>query len=142
MKTDLFVHIDEQGIINKKAVKNAFDNLNPGKYLVTIENKNKRTSQQNRYLHGVLLPIVKDALRDAGWNNIRTLEDAKDFIKVKFLIKEFINEETGEIIQLFSRTSELNKEQFSNLVDDVSVWLWEYFNISLPLPGQQAKMFN
>jgi hypothetical protein len=87
-----------------------------------------------------MLPIVRDALQDAGWSHVRTIKDAKDFIKVKFLIKEVVNEQTGEVIQTFRNTSDLSKVEFSMLVDEVAVWLWDFFKIKLPMPGEQTEM--
>jgi hypothetical protein len=89
-----------------------------------------------------MLPIIKDALREAGWNEIKTIEDAKDFVKVKFLKYDLVNEETGEVVMMFRNTSALTKLQFMELVTDVQIWLLDYFNIDLPLPGEQSKMFS
>jgi hypothetical protein len=141
---DCFIRIKDGEVDNRAQLVKFIEEMKKeeGVHYIKREKKNKRTSPQNRYLHGVMLPIVRDALRDAGWNHIRTLEDAKDFLKVKFLINEVVNENTGEIMTSFGRTSELNKEQFSILVEDVTVWLWEFFNITMPAPGQQGEMFK
>lgn len=132
---------NEKGLTEKsKAVVSRNFKQQPGTYKVVITVWHKRSIPQNSYLHGILLPIVRDALKDAGWSHIKTIEDAKDFIKVKFLCKEVVNEQTGEIMQIFRHTSELSKMEFSMLVEEVAVWLWEFFQIKLPMPGEQLEM--
>lgn len=138
---ELFVTISNQSVVNRGDLANVIRNLMDGKYLFKIERKDKRTTQQNKYLHGVMLPVVRDALRDAGWNNIKTIDDAKDFIKIKFLKYDLVNEQTGEVAEMYRNTSALTKLQFMELVQDVQIWLFDYFNIELPLPGEQASLF-
>jgi hypothetical protein len=142
MTKEVLITKDDVGIVNKKQLRDFFVELSTGKWLLKAERKDKRTSQQNRYLHGIMLPIIKDALREAGWNEIKTIEDAKDFVKVKFLKYDLVNEETGEVVMMFRNTSALTKLQFMELVTDVQIWLLDYFNIDLPLPGEQSKMFS
>lgn len=138
---ELFVTISNQSVVNRSDLANVIRNLMDGKYLFKIERKDKRTTQQNKYLHGVMLPVVRDALRDAGWNNIKTIDDAKDFIKIKFLKYDLVNEQTGEVVEMYRNTSALTKLQFMELVQDVQIWLQDYFNIELPLPGEQGSLF-
>lgn len=138
---ELFVTISNQSVVNRGDLANVIRNLMDGKYLFKIERKDKRTTQQNKYLHGVMLPVVRDALRDAGWNNIKTIDDAKDFIKIKFLKYDLVNEQTGEVAEMYRNTSALTKLQFMELVQDVQIWLLDYFNIELPLPGEQGSHF-
>lgn len=139
---ELFITKSDLGIVNRNQLRDFFVNLPTGKYLLKAERKDKRSNQQNRYLHGIMLPIIRDALKDAGWNQIKTIEDAKDFVKVKFLKYDLVNEETGEVVEMYRNTSALTKLQFMELVTDVQIWLLDMFNINLPLPGEQAKMFD
>jgi hypothetical protein len=125
--------------IRDKRVVDTID-LPDATYQAKIERKDKRSTQQNRYLHGVMLPIIRDALREAGWNQIKTIEDAKDFVKLQFLKYDLVNEKTGEVKEGYRNTSALTKLQFMELVQDVQIWLQEYFSIYLPLPGEQTKM--
>lgn len=142
MSREIIITKSDVGIVNKNQVKQFFNELPTGRGLLKYERKDKRTNQMNRYLHGVLLHVVKDALRGAGWNQIKTIEDAKDFVKVKFLKYDLVNEETGEVVEMYRNTSDLTKLQFMELVQDVQIWLLDYFNIELPLPGEQTKMFE
>lgn len=138
---DVMVTISGKAVVNKRDLGRAIESLPDGRYLFKIERKDKRSTQQNRYLHGVMLPIIRDALRDAGWNNIKTIEDAKDYVKIKFLKYDVVNEKTGEVSEMYRNTSALTKLQFMELVQDVQIWLMEFFNIDLPEPGEQSALF-
>lgn len=141
MSREIFITKDDKGVANAAQLNKFLGGLSVGKWLLKAERKDKRTSQMNRYLHGVLLPVVKEALRGAGWNNIKTIEDAKDFVKVKFLRYDVVNENTGEVVTMFRNTSALTKLQFMELVQDVQIWLLDMFGIHLPMPGEQSELF-
>jgi hypothetical protein len=132
---EVFLTIKDKRVVEKV-------DLPDGRYAAKWSRKDKRSNQQNRYLHGVMLPVIKEALRGAGWNMIKSIEDAKDFVKIKFLKYDMVNEDTGEVVEMYRNTSALTKAQFSELVQDVQIWLLEFFNINLPLPGEQASLFN
>jgi hypothetical protein len=132
---EVFLTIKDKRVVEKV-------DLPDGRYASKWSRKDKRSNQQNRYLHGVMLPVIKEALRGAGWNMIKSIEDAKDFVKIKFLKYDMVNEDTGEVVEMYRNTSALTKAQFSELVQDVQIWLLEFFNIHLPLPGEQSSMFN
>lgn len=142
MSRELFITKDDVGILNKKQVRDFFNQLPTGKWLLKAERKDKRTTSQNSYLHAAMLPVIRDALREAGWNDIKTIYDAKRFLKGEFLRYDIVNEKTGEVKEGIRDTSDLTKLQFMQLVTDVQIWLLDYFNIELPLPGEQVKMFN
>jgi hypothetical protein len=125
---------------SRNTLKNAIAALPTGKYQFKIERKDQRSLQQNAYLHGVMLPIVRDALYDAGWNNIKTIDHAKEEIIKMFCGYDETNVKTGETKTFYRRTHELTKLQFMELVQDVQIWLLDFFNIELPLPGEQAQL--
>jgi uncharacterized protein CbrC (UPF0167 family) len=139
---EVLVTIANREVVNKKDLKRVVEGLPDGRYTAKFERKDKRSTQQNRYLHGVMIPIIKDALREAGWNEIKTMEDAKDFVKIKFLKYDVVNEKTGEVVEMYRNTSALTKMQFMELLQDVQIWLLDFFNINLPMPGEQTKMFT
>lgn len=139
---DVMVTISGKAVVNKRDLRRTIECLPDGRYLFKIERKDKRSTQQNRYLHGVMLPIIRDALREAGWNNIKTIEDAKDYVKIKFLKYDVVNDKTGEVSEMYRNTSALTKLQFMELVQDVQIWLMDYFSIDLPEPGEQTSFFQ
>ena len=108
--------------------------------MFTIEPvKNKRSSQQNRYYHGVIIPIVKNCLKEAGY--VMTNEDVHDLLKMKFLRETlFVNEDTGDITERTKSTTELSKSAFMDYVEEIRQFTLEYFNTDIPEPNEEIML--
>lgn len=133
------VHITDSKITNATAVRKFFNELKDGRYLITAKSIKRRSLQQNAYLHGVVIPMVYEGLRNNGFDEVRDHEDAKLIIKALFLKKKISNGiETIEIIQETSKLTTIEMVQF---VDEVIKWSAEYLNVQIPLPGEQAVLF-
>ncbi len=142
MKNQIFIHISKNEITNKRLVRQAFDSLKDGRYQVTIESNNNRSNPQNAYLHGVVIPLVFDGLRDAGFDDVRDKEDAKLVIKTLFLTRKIHNPENGDTIPIIRKTSELTTTEMMQFIDEVIKWAAEYLNVQIPLPNEQMEMFK
>ena len=80
------------------------------------------------------------ALREAGYDDIKTNEDAKDLIKTLFFKKQITNgTETIEVIQGTSKTSKLD---FTQKADEIIRWATEYLQIDIAPPEKQLEVFN
>lgn len=137
---EFMLHIDQHQITNVKVVRKAFDELEDGHYLVRIEPKKKRSLNQNAYFHGIMVPMVLQGLREAGYNEVKTQEDAKDIIKTLFLKKIIKNDLTGEEIPVVRHTSELTTVEFNLMMEECGQWASEYLGIFIPPPNYQAIM--
>lgn len=124
---------------NIKAYKQYLNDLPPGRYKIVVENEDKRTLQQNRWIHAVL-PDILMGLRDAGYDEVKTTEDAKDVVKAIFFKKQVSNgSETIEVVQGTSKTS---KFDFSSRAGDIIKWAKEYLEIDIAPPGDQLMAFD
>lgn len=142
MKTQIFIHITHNQITNKQVIRKAFEELKDGRYLVSIENGNNRTSPQNRYYWGCCLPLVKEGLQGIGYREVKTNEDAHEVLKYLFLKKLIPNEETGEAIEILGSTAKLTTVEFNEYIDQIVQWGAEYLNIQIPLPNEQLQLLN
>lgn len=136
---EIIVHIADSQITNKKAVKKFFDELKDGKYLLSAKSIKRRSLQQNAYLHGVVIPMVYEGLRNNGFDEVQDHEDAKLIIKALFLKKKMSN--GSETIDIIKETSKLTTVEMMEFVDAVIKWAAEYLQIQIPLPGEQSIMF-
>lgn len=138
---DHIIHISEKGIVNKSVVRSAF-NVSPGRYLLKLTKSNRRSLPQNAFYWGVCVPTVKQGLRDAGYNDIKTNEDAHEVIKHLFLKKQIPNINDGNVIEITGSTAELTTTEFMELIAEVQQWASEFLNCVIPDPGQQVEIFN
>ncbi len=125
---------------NRNLLADAIATFEGKQIVIKIEKaKKKRSTQQNRFYYGVIIPIVQNCLKEAG--HIITNESTHDLIKLKFL-KEvlFVNEETGEVIERIKSTTELSTSQFMDLLAEINNFTFEYFGVSLPSPNDDLTL--
>lgn len=143
MKKDfVIIRIVDGGIDNIKGIVNLFVGVPDGKYIVERSRYNKRSNQQNRYLHGLLIPELKNALRYAGYDEVRTDEQAKDIMKNMFLKVHTTNINTGEVIEYTKHTSELTKAETNELIDAVIKFCAESLNYPIAYPNEQMNLYE
>lgn len=143
MKKDFtIIRIIDGGIDNIKGIVNLFVGVPDGKYIVERSRYNKRSNQQNRYLHGLLIPEFKNALRDAGYDEVRTDDQAKEIMKNMFLKISTPNLNTGEAIEYTRHTSELTKAELNELIDAVIKFCAESLNYQIAYPNEQMNLYE
>jgi hypothetical protein len=125
---------------NTNLIKDAIQTFEGKQIVIKIEKaKKKRSTQQNRFYYGVIIPIVQNCLKDAG--HIMTNESTHDLIKLKFLKEAlFVNEETGEVIERIKSTTELSTSQFMDLLAEINNFTFEYFGVTLPSPTDDLTL--
>ena len=140
MAKELYIRIDDSKQWNNtKVLWDYLRTLGNGKYKITISKADKRSLQQNNWFHSVL-PLIKDGLRDAGYNEIRTNEDAKDFVKSLFFSEEISN--GIETMKIVRGTSETSKLDFASRAEDIIIWAQTYLGIDVAPPGKQFEFFE
>ena len=85
-----------------------------------------RTSQQNRYLFGVVYAIISDC---TGYDP----EQVHDAMKVKFASQHLDN---GLVIT--ERTSKMTTERMTQYIDDIKRWAAEFLGCYIPDAGEVA----
>lgn len=130
------LHMKNGQIANLELTRKIFALLKDGMHMVKITSMDKRSLDQNRYFHGVMLPIVAEGLRDAGWDEIRDEEDAKSFVKKLFATRSQVNHNTGEVVEFIQDTHKMTKPEFSVFIDDIVRWGAEYLGIQIPYPNE------
>jgi hypothetical protein len=125
---------------NTNLIKDAIQTFEGMQIVIKIEKaKKKRSTQQNRFYYGVIIPIVQNCLKEAG--HILTNESTHDLIKLKFLKEAlFVNEETGEVIERIKSTTELSTSQFMDLLAEINNFTFEYFGVTLPSPNDDLTL--
>lgn len=136
---EFICYIENDSIKNKSTVKKYFDQLNDGRYKVTIQKSNKRSLNQNSWLHAVL-PDILQGLREVGFNEVRTTEDVKSILKEMFFKKPVTN--GVETFFVTEGTSETSKEVFIDRANQIITWAKEYLGIDVAPPFKQIEIFS
>lgn len=108
--------------------------------LITFEKpKKKRSNNQNSYYWGIVIVIIKFALKNTG-NNFND-NDVHDLLRLKFLKETIsINDETGEVIERVRSTTELTTSQFMDYISEIQQFAAEYFDVIIPDPNTEITL--
>jgi len=128
-------------ITNRQVIDKYLTGLPDGNFLVKIEQKKKRSLPQNAFYWGVVCDMVKDGLRDAGYSEVKTIEDAHEILKALFLKRKIVNQQTDEVIEIPGSTAKLTTVQFNEYIEEIQRWASEYLSITIPSPNEQASIF-
>lgn len=137
------LHIESGKVLNRDNIARLFKSLEDGTYAIRIFIRRKRTLPQNDYYWGVVCEMVKDGLRDAGYDNVHTPEDAHEVLKYLFLRRRVVNKETGELLaEIPGSTASLNTYDFSEYLEHIIRWAAEYLGIVIPYPNESLIANN
>lgn len=138
--------ISEDGKVSKIHQKQYFNDFLKqfaGKSVkVTVEKwKKQRSLNQNNYYWGCVLPFVIDGMVGVGYpkSELSTIL-VHDFLKAKFVKKEVVNEQTGEVISMIGSTSALTTTDMMDYIDDIKKWASEFLGIYIPDPMEQSTL--
>lgn len=127
----------QQGVIaNPAAIRQLFTGLDDGAYQVNVSPRKVRSLKQNAFYWGVVVEMVRDGLRDAGFEGVKSKEDAHEVMKALFLKRSVVNVNTGELVMIHGSTADLLTQQFNEYINQVLQWAAEYLGIVIPLPDE------
>ncbi len=111
-----------------------------GDVTIKIAKKRRlRSTPQNRYYWGALVPICIEILKEYGYPF--TPEQCHDFLKTNFNTETLTNETTGEALTIPLSTTDLTTVQFEEYMERIRVWAWEFASVAIPEPNQQTEIF-
>ena len=124
-------------IFQRNDMVSGLQNLGSGFVEIIIRLAGKRSSPQNRYYWGAMLPIVKEGLKELGIEMSK--EQTHEMLKYKFIKREFITSD-GDILQIIGSTTELSTKEFNEYIESIQIWSAEYLNVNIPDPNEQTEI--
>lgn len=100
--------------------------------------RSTRSTQQNRYYWGIVIPLVMQGLIELG-NDVNK-QETHEFIKANFNYEEIVNKETGELFRMTKSTARLNKNDFGVMIEKLKVFASEYLNVYIPEPNEDLQL--
>lgn len=142
---ECIVKIDKGGeIINRNTVRQFFDELpQDSTGTLTWKPANIRSLSQNAYYWSVCVPMVKDGLREMGFDEIRTNDQAHGYLREKFL-KQYVHNKNNpeEVIELPGTTTELTTVKFMEYIAEIQKWAAEWLGVVIPDPNSQTQLWE
>lgn len=139
---EVIIHVRNGKVLNMAEFRAAFAGIKDGKHLVTVKDIRRRSVAQNSYYWGVVVPMVRRALYESGFDEIRTAEDAHEALKYFHLRTRVSNKEAGEVIEITGSTKELNIPEFNDYLERICRWAAEYMGIVIPSPNEELAEFD
>lgn len=136
MKLEYFSNIKEGKLQNnvRENIAKEIKHFEGKRVHITIQKlKSTRSLQQNK-LWWVYVTIMA---KELGYDK----EEFHEICKFKFLKRERIDENSGEVLNYLTSTTKLNKSEFSDLISELIRWAAEQFDIILPEPNTQTDLF-
>lgn len=118
--------------------KEAVRELNGKDVTLTIERSTKRTSQQNRYYWGGVIPIIQYGMQEVGVK--MSHEQVHELLKFKFLIEDVVTDDGEILMQTIGSTTKLNTIKFNEYIESIREWAWKYLSIEVPEPNTQQQL--
>lgn len=107
------------------------------------QKKKHRSNQQNAYYWAVPVGMIYEYLKDTDNSEVWTPEMVHEILKYKFLLRQRVNSDTGEVIYEYSRsTTDLTTSEFMDYLTKIQQWAAETFHINIPDPDEQGDLFD
>ena len=106
-------------LLNAFLKQNAGSAVERGKPLrvIVTEDDKKRTSEQNRFFHGPILDAISE---QAWWGGKRYPKEFwKHYFRQRYLQKDEFTTPSGEIVQTYWSTADLNVGQMTEFLEKV-----------------------
>lgn len=109
--------------------------------------RKRRTTPQNRYYWGVVLPEIMRGMIDLGndaiqMGNAGHAEAVHEFLKANLLDNgDEVTMRDGSSILLSASTTKCSTVEMEDYLERVRRWAAEYLGIAIPLPNEQTEMF-
>jgi hypothetical protein len=136
---ELVLYISNKKVVNMPEFKAAFNQLKDGKHLLTVKDMRRRTIPQNSYYWGVMVPLVRRGLYEAGYDDVKTNDDAHEILKHVHLKNRMVNKQTGEVIDIAGSSAALTTPEFNVYVEVICKWAAEYLGVVIPSPYEQME---
>ena len=127
-------------IRNRSLLSTAFKSFEGCRISVTVQKeRDKRSSQQNRYYWGVVIKLIADGLTDQ-WGEVFTADETHEFLKQNFNFEEIINQDTGEVYRKTLSTTANDTYDFSQYVEKCRDFAASYLGVNIPDPDEQMTL--
>jgi DNA gyrase inhibitor GyrI len=119
------------------AIKQVLEKLEGKSVKVNIELDNpKRSTPQNRYYWGVVIPYMQQGLKGIGYHFDQ--QKAHEFIKENTVtcLEMVAHPETGEVKKLIKSTTDLSVPEFIEWMEEIKLLAAEFLGVIIPDPNE------
>lgn len=128
-------------VTNRKFIEDSIKSFEGKDIILTIEKKRKkRSNSQNSYYHAVIIPLCQDGFKNIFGEHFSASE-VHEYLKSKFLFKEIVNQNTGEIERFPKSTTENSTIEMEIYHEQIRAFALEYLGVNIPLPNEEIQVY-
>lgn len=117
---------------NVRQFKGAFYGFEGKRVRVKVELfRNRRSSEQNKYYHAVVVPMVGEAMGEADNETVHEILKAKFNYEILVIGAE-------ELLKPLS-TAKLDTKAFSEYIEKIRTWAASFLGLYIPDPGEVSE---
>tara|TARA_R110000851_G_scaffold275123_1_gene427759 strand:+ start:39 stop:473 length:435 start_codon:yes stop_codon:yes gene_type:complete len=129
-------------IRNRNELTSALNQFEGQEITLSIEKAKKvRSTQENRYYWGLVIPLIKAGLKDATSESY-SAEQVADLMKTRFLmIDVYIGD--SDVMTRIKSTTELSTIEMERYLQECRTFAQEYLGVTIPMPNEDLTIeFN
>jgi hypothetical protein len=100
----------------------------------------QRSNEENKYYWGCIIEYARQCINNA-WGRDISKEMAHDILVINCNYEEVHNED-GQILRLPLETHNLSTVDYEKFLEKCRQWIYEYFEVHVPLPNEQSDIFE
>jgi hypothetical protein len=128
-------------VTSRKYIADVIKSFEGQNIIISIEKRRKkRSNNQNSYYWSVIIPYIQEGFTNV-FGEYFSIQECHEALKGRFLFKELINEESGELIRMPKSTTELTTVEMELYHDQIRLFATEFLSIEIPLPNSQTELF-
>jgi hypothetical protein len=133
ISTDGKLSVYNQQLLNEWRVANAGKDI-----VLTLKVRRKnRSSKQNAYYWGAVIPMITEAINRLG--NDFSQDDTHNFLKAEFNAKQ-IEVIEGHYIDMPQSTSKLDTKAFMTYIENIQFFASSMLGLYIPSPNEQVSI--
>ena len=129
-------------IRNRNELTSALNQFEGQEITLSIEKAKKvRSTQENRYYWGLVIPLIKAGLKDATSESY-SAEQVADLMKTRFLmIDVYIGD--SDVMTRIKSTTELSTIEMERYLHECRTFAQEFLGVAIPMPNEDLTIeFN
>ena len=141
VKIEIYGSITENHTLeihNRKKLLQELSECSPCEVLITIKKRGKRSNAQNSYYHGVIIETLRHRLIELGHRVDH--ETVHEWVKSEFNSLPLADADGVMIAKIPQSTTDLNKSEFSDLIERIRAFAAEHLGIDIPDADKSLSM--
>ena len=126
-------------IRNRNELTSALNQFEGQEITLSIEKAKKvRSTQENRYYWGLVIPLIKAGLKDATGESC-SAEQVADLMKTRFLMVDVYLGDSDVMTRIKS-TTELSTVEMERYLQECRTFAQEYLGVTIPMPNEDLTI--